>query len=168
VNGNSMHYLDQKMARLIFDECLRQLSLDEVPLKTGGDREGLNEKLAGLIGASGHDPEKVLSVFFEDIAPAILACDTPRFMAFVSCVPSKTSILFDLVVSCFSLHGISWLEAAGPVAAENQALRVLADAAGLPASAGGCFVSGGSSGNLSALLVARDTGLRGPRMPTVR
>jgi aromatic-L-amino-acid decarboxylase len=161
VNGNSMHYLDQKMARLIFDECLRQLSLDEVPLKTGGDREGLNEKLAGLIGASGHDPEKVLSVFFEDIAPAILACDTPRFMAFVSCVPSKTSILFDLVVSCFSLHGISWLEAAGPVAAENQALRVLADAAGLPASAGGCFVSGGSSGNLSALLVARDTGLRG-------
>jgi aromatic-L-amino-acid/L-tryptophan decarboxylase len=161
VNGNSMHYLDQKMARLIFDECQRQLSLDEVPLKTGGDREGLNEKLAGLIGASGHDPEKVLSVFFQDIAPAILACDTPRFMAFVSCVPSKTSILFDLVVSCFSLHGISWLEAAGPVAAENQALRVLADAAGLPASAGGCFVSGGSSGNLSALLVARDTGLRG-------
>jgi glutamate/tyrosine decarboxylase-like PLP-dependent enzyme len=156
-----MHYLDQKMARLIFDECQRQLSLDEVPLKTGGDREGLNEKLAGLIGASGHDPEKVLSVFFQDIAPAILACDTPRFMAFVSCVPSKTSILFDLVVSCFSLHGISWLEAAGPVAAENQALRVLADAAGLPASAGGCFVSGGSSGNLSALLVARDTGLRG-------
>ena len=154
-----MHNLDQKLARLVFDECLRQLSLDEVPLKTGGDRERLTEKLAGLIGPSGHDPETVLSVFFRDIAPAIIACDTPRFMAFVSCVPSKTSILFDMVVSSFSLHAISWLEAAGPVAAENQALRVLADAAGLPASAGGCFVSGGSSGNLSALLVARDTGL---------
>jgi len=154
-----MHNLDQKLARLVFDECWRQLSLDEVPLKTGGDREQLTGKLAGLIGPSGHDPETVLSAFFRDIAPAIIACDTPRFMAFVSCVPSKTSILLDMVVSCFSLHGISWLEAAGPVAAENQALRVLADAAGLPASAGGCFVSGGSSGNLSALLVARDTGL---------
>jgi glutamate/tyrosine decarboxylase-like PLP-dependent enzyme len=74
-------------------------------------------------------------------------------------VPSKTSILIDVLATCFALHGISWLEASGPVAAENQALRVLADAAGLPASAGGCFVSGGSSGNLSALLVARDTGL---------
>lgn len=154
-----MHTLDQKLARRVFDECLRQLSLDEVPLKTGGDRERLTEKLAGLITPSGNDPEAVLSVFLRDIAPAIIACDTPRFMAFVSCVPSKTAVLFDLVVSCFALHGISWLEAAGPVAAENQALRVLADAAGLPAGAGGCFVSGGSSGNLSALLVARDTGL---------
>src|SRR5215472_180689 len=154
-----MYRLDLKLAKLIFDQCLGQLSLDEVPLRTGGDRERLTEKLAGLIGPAGHDPETVLSAFFTDIAPAILACDTPRFMAFVSCVPSKTAILFDMVVSCFTLHGISWLEAAGPVAAENQALRVLADAAGLPAGAGGCFVSGGSSGNLSALLVARDTGL---------
>ncbi len=40
--------------------------------------------------------------------------------------------------------------------AENQALGVLADG---PVSrrAGGCFVSGGSAGNLSALIVARDT-----------
>ena len=160
MNGDSMHDLDHKLARRVFDECLRQLSLDEVPLKTGGDRDRLTEKLDGLIGPSGNDPEMVLSAFLRDVAPAILACDTPRFMAFVSCVPSKTSILFDLMVSSFTLHGISWLEAAGPVAAENQALRVLADAAGLPAGAGGCFVSGGSGGNLSALLVARDIGVR--------
>jgi glutamate/tyrosine decarboxylase-like PLP-dependent enzyme len=154
-----MHTLDQRLARQVFDECLRQLSLDEVPLKTGGDREGLADKLTGLITPAGNDPEEVLSVFLRDIAPAIIACDTPRFMAFVSCVPSKTSVLIDVLATCFALHGISWLEAAGPVEAENQALRALADAAGLPASAGGCFVSGGSSGNLSALLVARDTGL---------
>lgn len=54
------------------------------------------------------------------------------------------------------------MEAAGAVAAENQALRVIADAAGLPSGAGGCFVSGGSAGNLSALLVARETGRRRP------
>ena len=159
MSGNSMHSLDEKLARLIFDECWRQLSLDEVPLKTGGNRPALNEKLAGLIGPSGHDPEAVLSLFLQNIAPAILACDTPRFMAFVSCVPAKASVLFDVLATCFTLHGISWLEAAGPVAAENQALRVLADAAGMPATAGGCFVSGGSGGNLSALLVARDTGV---------
>ena len=38
MNGNSMHKLDSELARLVFDECWRQLSLDEVPLKTGGNR----------------------------------------------------------------------------------------------------------------------------------
>jgi glutamate/tyrosine decarboxylase-like PLP-dependent enzyme len=34
---------------------------------------------------------------------------------------------------------------------------LIADEVGLPAAAGGCFVSGGSAGNLSALAVARET-----------
>jgi aromatic-L-amino-acid/L-tryptophan decarboxylase len=39
-------------------------------------------------------------------------------------------------------------------------LRLIADRAGLPASAGGCFVSGGSAANLSALVVAREAAKR--------
>jgi glutamate/tyrosine decarboxylase-like PLP-dependent enzyme len=62
-----------------------------------------------------------------------------------------------MLVSCASIQGISWLEASGAIAAENTVLRVIADEAGLPESAGGCFVSGGSAGNLSALAVARET-----------
>jgi glutamate/tyrosine decarboxylase-like PLP-dependent enzyme len=62
-----------------------------------------------------------------------------------------------MIVSCSSLQGTSWLEAAGAVAAENQVLEFLAELAGLPPGAGGCFVSGGSIANLSALVVARDT-----------
>src|SRR5205823_4997452 len=53
--------------------------------------------------------------------------------------------------------GISWLEASGAIAAENTVLRVISDEAGLPSGAGGCFVSGGSAGHLSALAVARET-----------
>jgi glutamate/tyrosine decarboxylase-like PLP-dependent enzyme len=37
---------------------------------------------------------------------------------------------------------------------------VIADEAGMPQTAGGCFVSGGSAGNLSALAVARETAKR--------
>ena len=47
------------------------------------------------------------------------------------------------------------MEGAGAVFAENQALRWIADLVGLPASAGGVFVSGGTNGNLSALIAAR-------------
>jgi aromatic-L-amino-acid decarboxylase len=77
-----------------------------------------------------------------------------------------------MFVSCSSLHGTSWLEAAGVVVAENQALEVISREAGLPPGAGGCFVAGGSAGNLSALVVARDTaghrrGRPGPARPLI-
>ena len=62
-----------------------------------------------------------------------------------------------MLVSCASIQGISWLEASGAIAAENTVLRLIADEAGLPPGAGGCFVSGGSAGNLSSLAVARET-----------
>src|SRR5258708_19815468 len=65
-----------------------------------------------------------------------------------------------MLISCASIQGISWLEAAGAVHAENKVLRLIADRAGLPESAGGCFVSGGSAGNLSALVVAREVAKR--------
>jgi glutamate/tyrosine decarboxylase-like PLP-dependent enzyme len=47
------------------------------------------------------------------------------------------------------------MEGGGAVFAENEALRWIADLAGLPEHAGGVFVSGGTAGNLSALVAAR-------------
>jgi len=64
-------------------------------------------------------------------------------------------MLFDLVVGASSVYGGSWLEGAGAIHAENEALRWIADLAGLPPGAGGVFVSGGTAGNLSALIAAR-------------
>jgi len=153
-----MFQYDETLADLIFEYCRRRLSLDTVPLDFGGQAPQLSrDLLAGLIGPKPHDPEAVLSVFSDQLATAIVSADSPRFLSFIPAVPTKAALLFDMIVSCSSLQGTSWLEAAGAVLAENQALRVLADLAELPASAGGCFVSGGSMGNLSALLVARDT-----------
>ena len=62
----------------------------------------------------------------------------------------------DAIVGSANFSAESWLEAAGAVAAETQVIEMLARAAGLPVAAGGCFMSGGSIGNLSALAVARD------------
>ncbi|HXQ19037.1 MAG TPA: pyridoxal-dependent decarboxylase [Acidimicrobiales bacterium] len=157
-----MFRFDAHLADLVFDYCRRRLALDPVPLDLGGSAALSPGVLDGLIGTGPTDPERVLSVFARQLAPAIVSADSPRFLSFIPAVPTKASLLFDMIVSCSSLQGTSWLEAAGAIAAENQALRVLADLAGLPAGAGGCFVSGGSMGNLSALIVARDTaGLRG-------
>jgi len=76
-------------------------------------------------------------------------------------------VLFDLVISASSTYGGSWVEGAGAVWAENQALAWLASVIGFPPGAGGAFVSGGTAGNLSALVAARHAALerRGGRPP---
>jgi len=152
-----MFRFDPAMADLIFEYCAKRLELDPVPLDLGGSAPLPPDVLDGVIGPGPNDPAAVLAVFAEHLAPAIVSADSPRFLSFIPAVPTKASLLFDMIVSCSALQGTSWLEAAGAVAAENQALGVLAGLAGFPAGAGGCFVSGGSIGNLSALLVARDT-----------
>ena len=58
------------------------------------------------------------------------------------------------------------MEGAGAVFAENQVLSWLAKEAGLPDTAGGVFVQGGTLGNLSALVAARDHARRSGKTAT--
>ena len=70
------------------------------------------------------------------IAPSVISADSPRFLGFIPAAPTKASLLFDMLVSCASIQGISWLEASGAIAAENSVLRVIAHEAGLPDDVG--------------------------------
>lgn len=152
-----MHRLNPAMLELIIGYVTERLELPEAPVDGLGDRARMHQAMAGLIGADPKDAAEVLKVYVDYLADTVLSADSPRFFAFIPAAPTKASLLFDMVVSASSLQGCSWFEAAGAVMAENAALRVMADAASLPDTAGGTFVSGGSAGNLSALVVARDT-----------
>ena len=155
--ASQMFHYDEAMTDLVLAACRERLSMDPVALDFGGLVESLDAELAGLMRPEGNDAAEVLQLFVDKLSTAVVSCDSPRFLSFIPAAPTKASLLFDMFVSCSSLHGTSWLEAAGVVVAENQALGVLAAQAGLPEGAGGCFVAGGSAGNLSALMVARDT-----------
>ena len=159
-DAGRMHQFNPEMTDLILEFVRDRLSLEETPVDGLGVRSELHEALDGLMTDAGRPAAEVLGLYVDHIADTILSADSPRFWAFIPAAPTKAALLFDMVVSAASLQGCSWLEAAGAVAAENQALRVMMDAAGLPQSAGGVFVSGGSAGNLSALVVARDTARR--------
>ncbi|HSR83785.1 MAG TPA: pyridoxal-dependent decarboxylase [Streptosporangiaceae bacterium] len=155
-----MHSVDsttEQMIRSVLAYAENRLRLDPVPLDKGSrDRAELDFALAGLLGDDGHQPDQVLGVWAAALAPAVISADSPRFLGFIPAAPTKASLLFDMLISCASIQGTSWLEAAGAIQAENQVLRMIADRAGLPPAAGGCFVSGGSAANLSALAVARE------------
>ncbi len=159
-----MHDIDQtteQMVRSVLAYAENRLRMNPVPLDRGMLPAGeLYERLAGLIRDSGRRPDEVLGVYSSVIAPSIISADSPRFLGFIPAAPTKASLLFDMLVSCASIQGISWLEASGAIAAENTVLRLIAAEAGLPETAGGCFVSGGSAGNLSTIAVARETAKR--------
>ena len=159
-----MHSVDattEAMIRSVLAYAENRLRLNPVPLDKGSrDPAELEAALQGLPGARPHTPDQVLGVWASVMAPAVISADSPRFLGFIPAAPTKASLLFDMLISCASIQGISWLEAAGAIHAENLVLRLIAERAGLPDTAGGCFVSGGSAGNLSALVVAREVAKR--------
>jgi len=158
---HSVDETTEQMIRSVLAYAENRLRLDPVPLDRGSrDPAELEAALKGLLSEEAHNSDQVLGVYASVMAPAVISADSPRFLGFIPAAPTKASLLFDMLISCASIQGISWLEAAGPIHAENQVLRLIADRAGLPGSAGGCFVSGGSAANLSALVVAREVAKR--------
>ncbi len=155
-----MHHHDEiieEFSRRAFDFARERTSRDMNGLKLGHPRpkEELDRAVGKGITDDGWGEEEVLRVFTDVLEPACLSVDFPRYFAFIPAAPTEVSIIADMVVSACSIYGGTWLEGAGAVWAENQALAWIAGLAGLPAEAGGCFVSGGTMGNLSALVAAR-------------
>lgn len=153
-----MHSFDEatdELAWKIFRYSLNRVRLDPPPLDGPRTLEDLTSAVGETITADGLGGTAVLELFTEELAQACISTDHQRYLSFIPAAPTEVSVLFDMVVGASSLFAGSWLEGAGAVYAENQALRWLADLAGFPAEAGGVFVSGGTAGNLSALVAAR-------------
>ncbi len=152
-----MHGFDEStedLARALMAYASQRIT-NPVPLDGPAPASELARRAGETITPEGIGGTEALRVWAEVLAPATISTDHPAFLAFVPNAPTKASVLFDLVISASSTYGGSWLEGGGAVWAENQALRWIADLAGLPGEAGGVFVSGGTAGNLSALVAAR-------------
>jgi glutamate/tyrosine decarboxylase-like PLP-dependent enzyme len=153
-----VHHRDdstEALTRAIIDYAVWRCALDPPSLDHPEPAAVLRERAGRTVTPEGIGGLEALRVFAEVLAPACLSVDHPRMLAFVPAAPNEASTLFDLVVGASSVFGGSWMEGAGAVFAENEALRWLADLAGFPAGAAGVFVSGGTAGNLSALIAAR-------------
>ena len=144
----------EKVAQEILEYSLTRLK-DNPPLDGPKSEAELFSIVGNTITEAGLGGSETLQLFTQTLAPACISTDHPRYLAFIPSAPTELANLFDLVVGASALYGGSWLEGAGAVFAENQTLRWLSDLAGLPETAGGVFVQGGTIGNLSALVAAR-------------
>jgi glutamate/tyrosine decarboxylase-like PLP-dependent enzyme len=159
----------ERLARAILAYAEERFRLDPVPLDGPLSQAELEQRAGQTITDDGLGGEAALALFGDVLSRACVSVDHPRFLSFIPAAPTEAATLFDLVVGASSIYGGSWLEGAGAVYAENQALRWIADLGGLPEGAGGVFVQGGTVGNLSALVAARHTArARRVGLPPVR
>jgi glutamate/tyrosine decarboxylase-like PLP-dependent enzyme len=147
----STEALTQAIVRYSVD----RIRLDPPPLDGPRTPDELRAMAGRTVTERGLGGLEALRIFGDVLAQACISVDHPRFLSFVPAAPTEAAILFDLVVGASSIYAGSWLEGGGAIYAENEAFRWIADLAGLPAEAGGVFVSGGTAGNLSALIAAR-------------
>ncbi len=154
-----MHDIDMGLIEMSLDIMKYAISrITEKNPKLG--RFKSEEELKALAGETiteqGIGGEAALQLWKEVLSKATISIDHPRHLAFVAAAPSRASVMFDLVTSASCIHGAYWLEGAGGIYAENQAMQWLVSLTGMPAGAFGVFTSGGTAANLSAMVTARD------------
>ena len=154
-----MHEISKETKALreeIFEYVRVRMDYEPAPLDSPKSEAELYSQAGQTVTEQGLGGHQALKIFEEVLAPATISTDHPGFLSFIPNAATEASSLFDLIVSASSIYGGSWMEGSGAVFAENQVLSWLAKEVGLPESAGGVFVQGGTIGNLSALVTARD------------
>ncbi len=143
------------LASSVLGYAVERLKVEKDPHWGARPADELAAALDGAITADGIGGHQALGLFRDVLLPACRPMESPRHLAYVATAPTPAATMFDLVLSASSIMGGLWECGAGAIAAENQVLDWLAGLAGYPPEAGGCFVSGGSAANLSALVAAR-------------
>jgi glutamate/tyrosine decarboxylase-like PLP-dependent enzyme len=146
------------MVHALAQYCLDRLAM-EAPLDLPATAAELEAAAGQTVTPAGIGADEALRVWADVLGPACLSVDHRRYLSFIPSAPTKAAAGFDMLVGASSVYGGSWLEGSGAVYAENQALTWIADLAGLPPGSGGAFVQGGTIGNLSALVAARESAL---------
>ena len=116
-------------------------------------RSGLDSKLP----IAGTDFEALLKVFRDTIVPFSRQNAHPRMFGYVQSPGTPIGAFADLLASTLNANLTIWRSAPAPVELERLTIDWIRQLLGLPAEAGGLFVSGGSMANLAALAAARQT-----------
>ena len=150
-----MHEVTGDLREAVFEYARTRLSYSPTPLDSPKPEHELQDLAGQTISEKGMGGTAALELFGEVLAPSTISTDHPGYLSFIPSAPTEASKLFDLIVSASAIYGGSWMEGAGAVYAENQVIEWLVRETGLPETAGGVFVQGGTIGNLSALVAAR-------------
>jgi aromatic-L-amino-acid decarboxylase len=135
-------------------------NLRDKPVGRRVDRLMLEERLRESLPEQGTEVEIVLEQLQQDVFNNILYPAHPRFFAGIPSPSNFVSVMADALASGFNVFTGLWRVGPGAVEVELITIDWLRQLCGLPETAGGLFVSGGTAANLTALATARHTRLK--------
>jgi aromatic-L-amino-acid decarboxylase len=135
--------------------------LDREPAGRKRPRAELEAKLREPIPQEPGDPEALLQLLERDVFSNILHVDHPRFFAFVPGPNNFVSTMADALSAGFNVFVGTWFGGSAAAQVELVTIDWLREICGMPETAGGLFVSGGSMANLTGLAAARHHRLEG-------
>src|SRR5262245_6644462 len=127
--------------------------LDERPVFAPVPVDEAARFATGPLPVHGSDPDAILDEFARSIAPYPFGNGHSRFWGWVNSPPAVMGIFADQLAAAMNPSVAGGNHAA--VHVERQVIRWFAEILGLPATAMGLLVSGGSMANLTALAAAR-------------
>jgi len=154
-----MHKIDIELVNMTLDVMkytIDRISATEPKIGIPRKAEDLKALVGETVTPKGIGGEVAFNLWKEHLMKANVSIDHPRHLAFVPASPTRAAIMFDLVTSASSIHGAYWMEGAGGIFCENEAMKWIVSLTGLPEGAFGVFTSGGTAANLSAMVTARE------------
>src|SRR5262249_53394946 len=140
----------------IVDHIIEHLeTLANSPVMRVSPRIDLEARLREPLPEEPEPVESLLDRLQRDVWPNIGNVQHPRFFAFIPSPSNFVSAMADALVAGFNPFAGNWLEGSGTTQIEIVTIDWLREMCGLPETAGGLFVSGGSMANLTALATAR-------------
>jgi glutamate/tyrosine decarboxylase-like PLP-dependent enzyme len=153
VDPDTMRELGYRAIDLLVE---RFTHLGEQPAVVAATRAEMDVRVREPAPAAPAEFEDILERLTRDVLPYASRSDHPRFFAFVPTSPTWPGVIGDLLATGFNIYQGAWLESAGPSAIELVVIDWFRTWLGLPETAGGLLVSGGSAANMTALACAAD------------
>ena len=143
----NMHNIDMSFIEMTLDVMkyvIHRLTHTESQIGSPKKEEELKLLVGETITQEGIGGEYAFSLFKDILVPATVPIDHPRHLAFVPAAPTRASIMFDLVTAASSIHGSYWMEGAGGIFCEMEAMRWLVSITGMPEGAFWCIYKWGN------------------------
>lgn len=129
--------------------------LDETRITPAKTRKEIASLFDEPLPAEPQAVESILSEVEKNIFANSTLYLSPRFFGYINSGGNQVSILADLLASAVNQILALWHFSPAASEVERRVVQWIAEFIGYPSQTGGCFLSGGSAGNLVGLAVAR-------------
>jgi glutamate/tyrosine decarboxylase-like PLP-dependent enzyme len=160
MNEPTLEMTSTEMRRLghgVVESIIRHFdTLPERPVVNCTDRDELERTLGGPPPEGGMGLEELLGEFETKVAPHMSHVDHPRMFGFIPSAGTFVGAMGDALAAGYNIYAGTWIEGSAAQQLELTVVDWFRRWLGMPETAGGTLVSGGSVANLTGLILARE------------